>query len=254
MKQMAFFWAVCYNDPADIIAYDLNYGTAYIQPGVVSFPNPLQKSNNFLKCVWYECTSCNGDIQVPPEIHLQFINPSQPYIPIHGWDECNPNPIHLFLQQQFDNGFSFFADVQQFLPSKIEKSAQTKQGTTAPRKSAKDLFQHTQHKKRHLESPAHNLKKLLPTKAKDLENESTKQTPAQIRAHLLPAVEDAVASTDGMPKPSFSWIPVDFGPSAKPRSAREREGLLCTLKQQKVDLHTAPSARNPLSCICILTI
>ena len=97
-----------YNNPADIVAYDLNYGTAYIQPGIVTFPTPLQKSNNFVKCVWFECSSPNSEVQVPPEIHLQFINPSPPYVPFHGWDECNPNPIHLFSQQQFENGLTFF--------------------------------------------------------------------------------------------------------------------------------------------------
>ena len=54
-----------YNNPADIVAYDLNYGTAYIQPGIVTFPTPLQKSNNFVKCVWFECSSPNSEVQVP---------------------------------------------------------------------------------------------------------------------------------------------------------------------------------------------
>ena len=97
-----------FNNPADIVAYDLNYGTAYVQPGIVSFPNPLQKRKKIVKCVWYECTSPNSEVQVPHEIHMQFINPSPLYVPFHGWDECNPNPIHLFSQQQFDNGLTFF--------------------------------------------------------------------------------------------------------------------------------------------------
>ena len=81
---------------------------------------------------------------------------------------------------------TIFTDLYHFVPSKVAKSAQTKQDNYTPRKSATEFFQHTENKK--------CLRILSARKAKEVDTGSTntKQTLSQTRAQLLPVVEIVV--------------------------------------------------------------
>ena len=154
-------------DDAQDDANEINYKKVYIQPGVVTLPFPIQKDQpNFLKCVWLPCVSADGDVSIPCENQYQFLYPDSPHIFFHNWDAFNPNPSHLFSKQQFDNGFTFFGSVNQFV-RETNKVASAKPLTPQKRRATTAL------------SP------------------STKR--AALKTQLLSVVDEVVQDQEGLP-------------------------------------------------------
>ena len=172
MGRVLFDWVEPNNDKN----LEIDFKKAYVQPGLVRVPTPINpEETNFLEVIWLQCS--DKDVLIPQEVQLQYASDESPYVLFHEWDELNTNPCDLFSLQQYNNGTWFFSVVYDFLPDLVPS-------TSSKRKSTKESS-------------------LCKTDAKRSRSELPKKASA-IRDALMPVVEDIVEQLEnGLLKPSL---------------------------------------------------
>ena len=100
----------------DATREEINYNKAYVQPGVVTLPDPISDQyTNFVEVYWFSANY--GDITIPYEQQLQHLSFDPPHIQFHSWDALNPNPSSVFSPQAYGNGLLLFPPLSSFLIS-----------------------------------------------------------------------------------------------------------------------------------------
>ena len=169
----------------DESATNINYQKVFVQPGIVTLPYPIEKGTfNCLKCVWFACISSDGDVSIPCETQYQFLSENKPFIIFNTWDAFNPNPSHMFSKQQFGNGCTYFANVDDF----IAAPAQTLKSSPNPSRSLK--------RRKPEAASTNSIQASTPAAS---QSSCKRSNISNMKSTLLAIVDDVVEAQDGMP-------------------------------------------------------
>ena len=171
----------------DVNNEDIDYSVAYVQPGLITLPDPISDSyTNFLKVHWFAAT--HGDKSIPFENQLQYLNYEPPYVAFHSWDALNPRPTTVFSRQAYQNGLFIFPALKSLFPVQPELASEGKGALPSKLQSKK-------------QTQADATKKSARRSASPPVSEKKRRTGASIKEMLMPVLEDVLEEVQGVPKP-----------------------------------------------------